>query len=573
MALDTVSAKRKRRRRTGAVPLGKVGPRPTVLPEEDYEDGSARLKHRRRRRLFSTLTLRVLAPNLFALAILVGGVLYLDQYRNGLVDAKVAALQTQGEIIAGALGESAVLGTVESRRLDAEVARQIVRRLAVPAGTRARLFNTEGKLVADSRDLISAGRHVQLKYLPPPGEEDALTKLLIRIYDWVLPRLPGDDNLPPYRERPDQMASDYPEAMSALAGEIDGAVRSDTDGSLVITVAFPVQQFRQVMGALMLSADSSDIEERVRSVRLAIIEVFGLALAVSVLLSIFLAGTIAKPVRQLALAADRVRSFRGRRIGIPDFSKRRDEIGDLSVALRDMTDALYARLDAIEAFAADVAHEIKNPLTSIRSALETVARSKNPAEVGQLLRVMQEDVQRLDRLISDISNASRVDAELVRETLEPVDLVALLETVVEIYQSRANGDCPRLELRLPPAGRLVIEGVPGRLGQVVDNLVSNAVSFSPAGGVIRLHVGKVDGMAQIAVEDEGPGLPEANVERIFQRFYTQRPAGEAFGRHSGLGLSIARQIVEAHGGSIVAMNRKDPQGGILGARFVVRLPI
>ena len=526
-----------------------------------------------RRRRFSTLTLRVLAPNVLALLALIAGVLWLDRYRDGLIDAKIGALQTQAEIIAGALGESAVEGPAENVQLSPELARAMVRRLAPPARSRSRLFAAGGELVADSRQLESAGRHVQLKYLPPPGADRQIEAALARLYDWIMPRLPRRERFPLYRERLEQTASDYPEAMRALAGAPTALVRSVDEGGLIISVAVPVQYFRHVLGVLLLSADSADIEESVRAVRVAIIEVSGVALALTVLLSIFLAGTIAKPVRRLAAAARSVRRWGAERVRIPDFSRRRDEIGDLSVALGQMTDAFYARLDAIEGFAADVAHEIKNPLTSLRSAVDAAAVARDGAQRGQLMQVIREDVGRLDRLVTDISNASRLDAEMAREASEPIDLVQLLDTVIEIYRSRTpKKDGPTLRLDLPPHGDFLLLGAPGRLGQVVDNLLSNAISFSPPNGVVRVALGRREGAFEIRVEDEGPGVPEEHADKLFERFYTRRPDGEAFGRHSGLGLSIARQIVEAHGGEIMAENRRDSAGRVLGARFLVRLP-
>jgi two-component system sensor histidine kinase ChvG len=285
------------------------------------------------------------------------------------------------------------------------------------------------------------------------------------------------------------------------------------------------------------------------------------------------AGTIARPVRQLARAADQVRRWRGQRVEIPDLSNRRDEIGDLSAALREMTGALYSRLEAIDAFAADVAHELKNPLASLQSAVEALPMTKEGSQRDRLLEVIVDDVQRLDRLITDISNASRVDAELLRAEIEAVDLVEMLETVVQLRRDGAISNSIRLELVAPQMASLVIEGVSGRLGQVVDNLVANAISFSPTNGVIRLGLRRHNGMAEISVEDDGPGLPEERQDQLFQRFYSQRPKNESFGRHSGLGLSIAQQIVEAHGGIISGENRHDADGRICGARFVVSLPL
>ncbi|HZD25786.1 MAG TPA: sensor histidine kinase [Alphaproteobacteria bacterium] len=527
---------------------------------------------RRRRRAFSTLTLRILAPNVLALGVLVGGIFYLDQYRDGLIDAKVASLQKQAEIMAGALGQSALTGPAENRHLNPTVAAALLQRLVQPARVRARLYAREGGLVADSRQLVSAGRQVQLRYLPPPVSSEGVMQLLEEAYDWLLPRLPRKTRFPPYREHADADANAFPEAEAALHGDIGGAVRSLEDGTLILNVAVPVQQLRQVVGALMLSADSLDIEEGVRNARLAILEAFAIALAVTVLLSLFLAGTIRRPLRRLAGAADRVRRWRSQRVQIPNLSRRRDEIGDLSAALRDMTRALYDRLDAIEVFAADVAHEIKNPISSLRSALETLERIEDPERRARLMAVMMEDVKRLDRLISDISNASRIDAEMARADTELLDLSELLRTVVAIHRERDRQPV-RFELALPPGGGPVVEGISGRLGQVADNLIANAMSFSPPDGLIRLTLAARDGIAELSVEDDGPGIPEGREEAIFQRFYTQRPAGQRFGQHSGLGLSICRQIVEAHGGVIRAENRRRDDGTVAGARFVVRLPL
>lgn len=552
------------------VTLGGPGPRPVQPPRSDDRAQAVR---RPRRRRFSSLTLRILAPNVLALAILVGGVFYLDQYRGGLIDAKIVALQTQAEVIAGAVSESALAGPLEALGIDTARASRIVSRLVEPTNTRARLFGRDGLLIADSRALVSAGRRVQLKYLPPPGQGNFITDSFLAAYDWIMPRLPRKGRFPTYRERTAQRAGDYSETLGALAGEIGGAIREDEDAGLIISVAVPVQQLHVVLGALMLSADSRDIEEGVRRVQVGIIEVFALTLGVTVLLSMFLAGTIARPVRRLARAADQVRRWRGQRIEIPDLSERHDEIGDLSAALREMTGALYARLDAIDAFAADVAHELRNPLTSLQSAVETLARTQDPPQRQRLQQVIAEDVGRLNRLITDISNASRIDAELSREETEAVDLAALLETIAALHNERATEAAPRLELSLPVGGRIVVEGIASRLGQVVDNLVSNAISFSPPNGTIRLSLSAADGMAKIVVEDEGSGLPEAWIERLFERFYSERPKSEAFGRHSGLGLSIARQVVEAHGGTIVGENRRDDAGNVSGARFIVLLPL
>jgi two-component system sensor histidine kinase ChvG len=339
-----------------------------------------------------------------------------------------------------------------------------------------------------------------------------------------------------------------------------------------------VQRFRAVRGALMLSTQGADIDNMVGSERLAIFKLFLIAAGVMVVLSFLLAGTIAGPVRRLAESAQLVRRRIRTRVEIPDLSHRRDEIGHLSGSLRDMTDALYNRIEAIERFAADVAHELKNPLTSLRSAVETLPLAKTDDSRGRLLAVIQHDVKRLDRLISDISDASRLDAEMQRHEAQPVDVVKLLTTVVNVANER-HDDGVSVNLRfeeIRPDGFVVL-GHDSRLGQVVDNLVDNARSFSSPGGVVNIVCGRCKNDIDIIVEDDGPGVPPEALEKIFERFYTHRPH-QAFGQNSGLGLSISRQIVEAHDGRIWVENRElltpatDEPPQVIGARFTVRLP-
>jgi len=526
----------------------------------------------------SPLTRRILAVNVLALGLLGLGLLYLGEYQQSLIATELDALRTQGEIFAAALGEGAVIDSLgEGQALVPELGRQMMRRLVEPTHTRARLFDTDGKLIADSRVLRGPGGMVQISELPPPGDGSWLDALAGWIYDNVTLRLPWQRRYPPYREPATQNATDYGEVRRALGGDVADAVRGERDG-LVLSVAVPVQRYKQVLGAVLLSADSGEIDQAVRAVRFEILKVFAFALGVTVLLSIYLAGTIARPIRRLAAAAERVRRGHGRQVLIPDFTGRRDEIGDLSGAFREMTNALWQRMDAIDRFAADVAHEIKNPLTSLRSAVETAARVDDPQKQRKLLGVVLEDVQRLDRLISDISDASRLDAELSRSELEPVMIGRMLETLVDIHQATASGTTPRLRLTLPapvgtPEGDLAVLGIEDRLVQVFRNLIANAISFSPPAANIHISAQRRDDAVVVTIDDDGPGIPEGKLEAIFERFYTERPAGEKFGTHSGLGLAISKQIVEAHRGTIRAENRRDVDGTVAGARFIVRLPV
>lgn len=523
--------------------------------------------------MFSPLTRRILAVNVVALAILGGGLLYLGEYRRNLIDAELTSLGVQAEMFAAALGEGAVVAdSPTGHQLASDIANQIVRRLVETTGTRARLFRNDGGLVADSRHLVGPGGAVRIEELPPPGDDGGVLDEMLDIYDRLMRRLTGRVALEPYREHASAHARDYPEAIKALAGESAKIVRSSGGDRMVLSVAVPVQRYKHVLGALMLTRGSRAIDTALLKVRLDILKIFGIALGITVLLSLYLAGTIARPIRRLAAAAERVRRDHGRGESIPDFAGRDDEIGDLAESLKEMTEALWLRMDAIERFAADVAHEIKNPLTSLRSAVETTVRLKDPDQQRKLLAIIQEDVTRLDRLISDISDASRLDAELSRAEIEPVDVGAMLGTLVNMHQTTAGGG-PVIRLKLPADDEpLVVNGIEGRLAQVFRNLLANAVSFSPAGGTIAISAVRDDGAVVVDIDDEGPGIPAGKERAIFERFYTERPESEKFGIHSGLGLSISRQIVEAHGGRINAANRPDADGGVAGARFRVRLP-
>ena len=518
----------------------------------------------RRRSRFSSLTWRILAINLLALVIVVVGMLYLDTYRRGLIEAKIAALGTQGKLIAAAFAESVVTGQDDGLlRIDDAVARPLLARLIAPIKTRARLYDEHGTLLADSRRLAGAWASVQAASLPPPAgvfEETAGA-----VYDWVVSKLPAQRGLAPYRESAEPHGGDYAEVGAALGGVLSSALRDGGEAGVILNLAIPVQRLKQVQGVLLLTTTTADVEDGVRAVRYRILQIFALALAITISLSFYLAGTIARPLYRLAEAADAVRHGHEQGVAIPDFSGRGDEIGDLSQALGEMTQALAERMDAIESFAADVAHEIKNPLSSLRSAVEAAARVEDPVAQRQLLTVIEDDVRRLDRLISDISDASRLDAELARAESAPVDLGALLAALAGVH--------PSVVFTRHADGPLTAPGIEQRLVQVFENLIANGRSFNPDGGVIRITARRGAEWVEVAVEDDGPGIPPASFDAIFERFYTDRPKGEKFGIHSGLGLSISKQIIEAHDGVIFAENRGDDPDKPQGARFIVRLPL
>lgn len=552
--------------------------------------------------IFSSLTRRIVILNVAGLVALVIGILQLSQFRAGLIDATVDSLKVQGEIIANAVANTLSEGDDgfidQDRPLEllpgdqigptdegmsgyrfsinpVKVAR-VLHRLVSPTRTRARIYDRNGSLIIDSDELFQPGQITRLD-LPPPdsGKFGIVLKTWNTVKTWL-----NRGDLPLYREIGPNAGMQYPEVAMALSEARPGSeVRVDEQGEVIVSVAVPVRNFRAVHGALLLSTRGGDINEAVENERLAIIKVFLIATSVMVLLSVLLAGTIAGPVRRLADSAERVRRRIRSRVEIPDFTARRDEIGHLSGTLRDMTGALYSRIEAIESFAADVAHELKNPLTSLRSAVETLPLAKSPESRERLLSVIQHDVRRLDRLISDISEASRLDAELQRHEIAPVDLTKLLATVVAVQNEMRNDDGVRVALTFEGnnASDFVVPGHDSRLGQVINNLVDNARSFSPSGSTVRVTCRRLKDAVEIIVDDDGPGIGPDMLERIFDRFYTDRPH-QNFGQNSGLGLSISKQIVEAHDGRLWAENRRGvahaegEAAPVLGARFVVRLP-
>ena len=514
------------------------------------------------RRRFSSLTTRILAVNMVALVILVLGFLYLDRHQRDLFVAKLHALMTQGEVMAGALGETVVKGADEAHPvIDREAAQSLLRRLVVPVGTRARLFDTAGRLLADSALIAGAGSLVETEELPPP-EAPGLAE---RIYDAILKALPPYQHFPPAPESFEEDALNIHEVARALKGYKATAIRDAQAAGIVVSAAVPVQQLKQIQGALLLTASAEDIQQSLRETRVAILEAFGIALGITILISLYIGGTIARPVRRLARAADHVRLGHGRHAAIPDLSRRNDEIGDLSLALREMTEALSARMDAIESFAADVAHEIKNPLSSVRNAVEAANQLSDETQKAKLMAMVLDDVKRLDRLITDISEASRLERE-------PVDLGRMIEMLAGIEERAAEPRGIRLRVRRGGDQTFIVPGFETRLSQVFRNLIGNAISFSPDGAEIRLELSREANEVVVTVDDDGRGIPPGKESALFDRFFSLRPAGEKFGLHSGLGLSIAKQIVEAHRGRLLAENRVDEKGCVRGARFTVRLP-
>ena len=534
--------------------------------------------------------------NCIALIFLMIGTLYLGQYQKNLIEAKLETFNAEVALISAAISEGTIDEydkkgatpydpTIKGFRIDPGKGKAMVRRLSQTLQQRIYLFDDQGNLIADSHKLSGPGGDVYMARLNPPDDTLYTIRILKSMVRFILKFLPDRRILPPYPVIESNMADDYPDARHAIEGNVSFSAWHNKEGGVFLSAAAPLHKNNQIAGALLLTREGHDIETGIGAVWFNIMLAFFATLIVTTLLSIYLSGVIASPLRKLANAAEGVRKGKMKYSDIPDLSHRHDEIGELSIALRQMTQALWDRMDTIERFAADVAHELKNPLTSMRSAVETAMIVKKQGDRDKLMDIIKHDVERLDRLITDISRASRLDAELSREQLEQVDLRAVLETLLDGYKDplkrSKNADTLRtntaqvnsVEIRLDFETReeIYVWGLEGRLEQVFQNLLSNALSFSPAGGVVAIHVATSAKNATITVTDQGPGIPPGKLETVFERFYSERPEHESYGRHSGLGLSICRQIIGALNAEIFAQNVTDASGKVSGARFTVIL--
>jgi len=555
----------------------------------------------------SRLTLTIVLANLIGLVILLLGSFALTQYRDGLVQAKLEGVRAQAQIIADVLAQVAIDESSCQPVEEADIAlrgeetalcslalnqtdvREVFTRVWDSFEGRVRIFNVpqtfDDPPVTDANallieDVVLREDEIIAEALPALGAGQTPGSFLKRDFGHDITRFFSQN----YRQMAAQRSieAELNEALASSPFANDrGAtsVRINEEGELVASVSVPIRRVQAIYG--LVTAEIGGIDALVEDARIAILPFFGLAMAAAILSSLLLTAAIAQPIRQLAIAADRVREglAAAGRVRIPDFTNRKDEIGELSGSLKSMTKAIYARIDAIESFAADVSHELKNPLTSIRSAAETLNIVKTPEQRDKLLEVIKKDVSRMDRLITDISNASRLDAELARESREAVDLTRLIKDIASLYDNISKDGDVRVESSEPMQAVYML-GNPSALGQVIRNLIDNARSFSPPNGVVRVRLDEPTqraSIARITVEDDGPGIPPENLDAIFKRFYTKRPAGSAFGNNSGLGLAISLQIINAHNGRIHAENRledpNDPLSRRLGARFVIELPV
>lgn len=495
-----------------------------------------------------SLSYRILAVNVLTLILLALSVLYLDVFRNRLSKERVR----QTRIEATATAEAIMAAGPEDRE-------SILARISKSAGSRMRLYGPDGKLLADSWHLT--GPTYELRDPTTQKWTKDVARSMDRGFNALVGAKPLDDFVEPTVDR----LQAWPEGVRAKAtGQAATEVRNAPDLTPVLSAAVTVGP-----DVLLVTDNDRAYTRTVRRQRAALAATMLVLILLSALLSVFLARTIVRPLRRLAIAAHRVRLGRAREVRVPRLPSRNDEIGLLARAVSDMSQSLRQRIDNIEAFAADVTHELKNPLASLRSAMDGLDRVDDPELRHRLIAVARDDVVRLDRLINDISEAARTDAELARARFERVDLGPLIEQIVSGWDARREKGNARIAFARPRKDSAVVMGKPERLARAIDNILDNAVSFSPAGGLVEVAAARVGDEVRIRIDDEGPGVPPEAREAIFNRFHSVRPEGEGFGRHSGLGLAIARAIVEGHDGEIDVHDRDDAPSG---ARFTIRLP-
>ena len=494
------------------------------------------------------LTRRILAVNLLTVVLLACGVLYLDAFRNQLSEERLGLIRREAKMSASALSAS-----------PASARDGIIEGLARASDSRIRLYGADGALLTDSWKLT--GPTYELRDPTVQRWNKDAARALDRGFNALVGAKPLDD----FAEPPADRLRSWPEALKAkTTGKTVTRARNAPDLTPVFSAAAP-----SGANIVLLTTNDLDFTRTIRSQRRSLFVAMALAIVLSGLLSFFLARTIVRPLRRIALAAHRVRLGRAREVKVPRLPSRTDEIGLLARSVSDMSQSLRQRIDNIENFAADVTHELKNPLASLRSAIDGLERVKDPELQNKLLTIARDDVVRLDRLIGDVAEAARTDAELARARFEPVDLGPLIEQIVGSWETRRERGDARIAFARPRKASAVVMGDPGRLARAIDNIIDNAISFSPARGLVEIAATRVGDTVLIRVDDEGPGVPKADREAIFNRFHSVRPAQEHFGRHTGLGLAIARAIVEGHQGEIDVQDRDDAPSG---ARFTIRLP-
>jgi two-component system, OmpR family, sensor histidine kinase ChvG len=523
-----------------------------------------------------SLGFRIIAVAIFPVGAFLLGLFYVDQYRETVFNAELMALERQGETLAQTIGlTDAGYSQLAQRELSQDTMQQVAQLIASIPDARIRVFQPDGSLILDSVSAIglAAPQSAITTTLEISQNKGSSYRLMQWVRDWVntlSTLMSSKQDYPLIRETRSDQAADYPGVSRALAGEVMPFIARDRAGQVVLGIAVPIRNLRVVRGALLITASGDQIEKDVAAVQYSFFQISIGVLFATILIAYYLSRSITRPISQLAKAADQVRVSNSKQIYLPRLTNRSDEIGELARDITLMTKELQERAVATAGFAADVAHEIKNPLTSLKSAVETMERLKDPDQQKRLLEVIHADVIRLDRLITDISAASRIDHDMTEaeyETLNLNDMVAGFAQSRQLALEHLNLQVISADHPVPV--RIAVD----RIVQILDNLLTNAASFSPPDSCIQFTVATTKGMAVVSVTDQGPGIPENKLNAIFDRFYSERPSGEGFGQHSGLGLSISLKIAEAHGGSIEAFNVKDDKDAITGAGMRLTLPL
>ena len=522
----------------------------------------------RKRIKISPLLLRLLTLNILALFFLLGGFFSIDKYQQTLIENEYQKLEDEGRILSQAIGRSiAIADNYRAQIIMTREAQTTIVHLLEKSRVRIRLFSYQGDLLADSKRTIGFRTKIKETQLPDVKKKNFFRISFEKIYTYTTAIIAKASNLPIYEENVLQQAEDYEEVLKALYGEETKNLRQLESGRKLFSLALPVQSYRKISGAILLTVNSENVETKLQNFRFEVFKVFFLALFLTICVTIYLSDSIIRPIRKLAAVAKEIDPSRRKKIIVPQFSDRNDEINDLAISLKNMLNSLLERMDAIEKFAADVSHEIKNPLTSLKSAVEIASKTKNKKQLDKLSKIIVHDVKRLDRLVTDISNASRLDAELSRENMKNIDIKTIIKNIINFYNKNNKLILFKFEKNI----KYRILGNQQRLSQVFTNIFDNALSFNKKNKKIEIYLKGNKNLITIYVDDFGPGLPKQNSEKIFDRFYTERPKGEKFGEHSGLGLSISKQIIEVHNGSITAQNKINKNRQDSGARFTIIL--
>ncbi len=522
----------------------------------------------RKKIIISPLLLRLLSLNILALFFLLGGFFSIDIYQKTLQENEFQKLEDEGRILAQAIGKT-ILPTEDFRSqvIITREAQETISYLLSKSRVRIRLFSYQGDLLADSDRSVGFQTRVRSAELPSLQEKNFFRVFFEKVYTYISLLIAKTSSLTLYQENTLQQAEDYEEVLKALYGEETRLIKQLESGKKLFGLAMPVQSYKKITGAILLTFDSTNIENKLKDFRFEVFKIFFLALFLTICVSIYLSANIVKPIRKLAIATRNINPSEGRKISVPQFSGRKDEINELSISIKDMLASIWNRMDAIENFAADVAHEIKNPLTSLKSAIEVVNKTRDKKQINKLTKIINQDVQRLDRLVTDISNASRLDAELSREGMRKINIKRILEETVNFYNREKN----KIIFNFVKDSNYSIYGNKQRLSQVFNNLIDNALSFNKENIKIEIFLKSKKNNVLIEIKDFGPGIQTNNFNKIFDRFYTERPDKEKFGQHSGLGLSIVKQILDVHKGLIKVENRYGKNKKVIGAQFIITL--